>query len=63
MFGRILKDKLPGLLVKSKKVLEEIYDCDHEKKMKGAEYANQRRNAQPNEIDIGDSGKENSKRE
>lgn len=55
MFGRILKDKLPGLLVKSNKVLEEIYDHDHEKKMKGAEYADERRNAQPNTIDIGDT--------
>ncbi|XP_062533359.1 uncharacterized protein K02A2.6-like, partial [Armigeres subalbatus] len=55
MFGRILKDKLPGLLLKSSKVLEEISDFDHVNKMKGAEYADKRRNAKPNTIEIGDT--------
>lgn len=55
MFGRILKDKLPGLLVKNKKIIEEVYDYDHMKKMKGAEYADQRRRAHYNPIDVGDT--------
>lgn len=56
MFGRKLKDKLPGLLTKGTKILEEIYDRDHLLKTKGAEYAdNQRRAKHQNEISQGDT--------
>lgn len=55
MFGRILKDKTPGLLVKNRQIIEEVYDDDHVKKVKGVEYADKRRIAQYNEIAIGNT--------
>ncbi|XP_055633272.1 uncharacterized protein K02A2.6-like [Toxorhynchites rutilus septentrionalis] len=54
MFGRKLKDKLPGLLMKCPKVLEEIQDRDRVQKMKGAEYADHRRMAKQNDIEKDD---------
>lgn len=55
MFGRVLKDKLPGLLFKGSKTLEEISDYDRIKKMKGAEYADKRRGAKLDDLQIGDT--------
>lgn len=55
MFGRKLKDKLPGLLMKDSKVLEEIQDRDCVQKMKGADYADYRRRAKPNDLKEGDT--------
>ncbi|XP_058827211.1 uncharacterized protein K02A2.6-like [Topomyia yanbarensis] len=55
MFGRKLKDKLPGLLMKNSSILEEIQDRDHVQKMKGAEYADKRRMAKLNDISQGDT--------
>lgn len=54
MFGRKLKDKLPGLLIHSSKILEEVQDRDRVQKMKGAEYADRRRRAEPSDIKEGD---------
>lgn len=55
MFGRRLKDKLPGLMLKGNSVLEEIRDRDHIKKTKEAEYADKRRMAKPDELTVGDT--------
>lgn len=54
MFGRQLKDKLPGLLMKGSNILEEIRDRDHVRKMRGAEYTDNRRGAKANDISEGD---------
>lgn len=54
MFGRKIKDKLPGLLMKDTKILEEIQDRDCLQKMKGAVYADNRRFAKPNDLQEGD---------
>lgn len=54
MFGRTLKDKLPGLMLKGNTVLEEIQDHDHVKKMKEAEYANKQRRARLDDLREGD---------
>ena len=45
MFGRVLRDKLPALPNVGMKVGEGVQDRDLEKKFKGAEYADNRRNA------------------
>lgn len=55
MFGRILRDKLPGLMEKKSDTLEEIHDRDRVNKQKGAEYANERRNAQASSLEVGDT--------
>lgn len=55
MFGRQLKDKLPGLLLKGSNILEEIHERDFLRKMKGAEYADLRRGAKPSDICQGDT--------
>lgn len=55
MFGRVLKDKLPGLVTKGHKILEEIIDRDAEKKLKGAEYTDKRRQARASELEVGDT--------
>lgn len=54
LFGRRMKDKLPGLLIRGSNILEEIRDRDHLKKIRGAEYADYRRSAKPSEISQGD---------
>lgn len=55
MFGRKLKDKLPGLMLKGNTVLEEVQDRDHVKKMKEAEYADERRMAKVDDLAVGDT--------
>lgn len=55
MFGRVLKDKLPGMVTTGHKILEEIVDRDAEKKLKGAEYTNKRRQAKSSQLEIGDT--------
>lgn len=55
MFGRLLRDKLPGLMTTTKMILEEIRDQDRTQKMKAAEYGNKRRMARASEIEIGDT--------
>lgn len=55
MFGRVLKDKLPGLMTKGCKILEEVHDRDADRKMREADYANQRRMARTSEIKVGDT--------
>ncbi|XP_062539260.1 uncharacterized protein K02A2.6-like [Armigeres subalbatus] len=54
LFGRKLKDKLPGLMMKDEHILEEIRDRDHEKKMKEAEYSDKRRGARSDDLEEGD---------
>lgn len=54
MFGRVLKDKLPGLMTRGGNILEEIQDRDWEKKTRDAEYSDKRRSARTSEIDVGD---------
>lgn len=55
MFGRVLKDKIPGMIIKGNKILEEIRDRDAEKKLKGAEYADAKRSANDSGIDVGNT--------
>lgn len=55
LFGRKLKDKLPGLMTKNNNILEEIRDHDHVNKMKGAEYSDKRRRAKPDDLAEGDT--------
>lgn len=54
MFGRKLKDKLPGLMTKGSTSIEKFYDRDLVQKTKGADYADNRRRAKPNDLDEGD---------
>lgn len=54
LFGRKLKDKLPGLMMKDEHILEEIRDRDHMKKLKGAEYSDKRRGAKTDDLEEGD---------
>lgn len=54
LFGRKLKDKLPGLIMKNEHILEEIRDRDHVKKMKEAKYSDERRGAKPDDLQEGD---------
>lgn len=55
MFGRVLKDKIPGMIIKGDKIVEEIRDRDTEKKHKGAEYADAKRSAGYCSLEVGDS--------
>lgn len=55
MFGRVLRDKLPTLPNVGMKVGEGVHDRDWERKLKGAEYADNRRNAKPSGIQKGDT--------
>lgn len=55
MFGRVLKDKIPGMIIKGDKIVEEIRDRDTEKKHKGAEYADAKRSAGYRSLEVGDS--------
>lgn len=55
LFGRKLKDKLPGLMVKDEHILEEIRDRDQVKKMREAEYSDKRRGAKSNDLASGDT--------
>lgn len=53
MFGRCVRDKLPSIFqpVESE---EEWKDRDKEKKLRGKEYGDAKRRAQPNDIGVGD---------
>lgn len=56
MFGRLLRDKLPVYSGSSSGTdVEEIRDKDWEKKLKGAEYADSRRQAKPSSLREGDT--------
>ncbi|XP_055591145.1 uncharacterized protein K02A2.6-like [Uranotaenia lowii] len=55
MFGRIMKDKLPGLMTKPENILEEIQDRDKAKKFQSTEYANNRRGTQHNSLKEGET--------
>lgn len=54
MFGRVLRDKLPGFPSVGMKSIEEVKDKDRERKIKGGEYAHGKRNAKPNPVKQGD---------
>lgn len=54
MFGRVLRDKLPGFPSVGMKPIEEVLDRDRQKKVKEAEYANIKRKAKPNPLKEGD---------
>lgn len=54
MFGRVLRDKLPGFPSVGMKSLEEVQDRDRERKAKEGEYANTKRKAKPNQLKEGD---------
>ncbi|XP_062710814.1 uncharacterized protein K02A2.6-like [Aedes albopictus] len=56
MFGRVLRDKLPG--IDHRRMLldeEEVRDKDWTNKLKDAEYSNARRHAKPSEFKEGDT--------
>lgn len=55
MFGRVLKDKLPGLMINKKLIIEEIRDRDRIKKYREADYINNKRKAASSEITVGDN--------
>lgn len=55
MFGRVLKDKLPGLMTRSYNILEEVKDRDRVRKMRDGDYADQRRMAKASDIEAGDT--------
>lgn len=50
MFGRVLRDKLPGFPSVGMKSVEEIRDRDRERKMKEGEYADNKCKAKPNPL-------------
>lgn len=53
MFGWNIRDKLPHIHTPIERD-EEVADCDREKKEKGKQYADSKRNAKENELKIGD---------
>lgn len=55
MFGLILIDKLPGLMVKRSDILEEVFDRDRVNKQKGGKYADERRGTQTSNLTVGDT--------
>ncbi|KXJ62433.1 hypothetical protein RP20_CCG010004 [Aedes albopictus] len=54
MFGRVLRDKLPGFPSAGMKTVEEVRDKDREKKLKEKEYADNKRKAKLNPLKEGD---------
>ncbi|XP_062538797.1 uncharacterized protein K02A2.6-like [Armigeres subalbatus] len=55
MFGRVLRDKLPTMPSAGNILTEEVMDRDREKKVRGAEYSDNRRQARPSLIKVGDT--------
>lgn len=54
MFGRVLRDKLPTFKENQTYLNEEIQDRDWSRKLEGAKYTNNRRNAKLSELKVGD---------